>query len=118
MNPALLPQEDMLRLLLNVISTSVSKLQQMASVGLTEVADSISGDEGCARATDKEVEILLEAMRSPCTAARDAVVQSLKYVAGILPNLDDNYELGLKVAQRVWVACYDSDENVQKLAEE
>jgi hypothetical protein len=36
----------------------------------------------------------------------------------MLPNIDDNYQLGLMVAQRVWVACYDKDENVKKLADE
>lgn len=108
----------MLKLLLQVITTSVSKLQQMASVGLTEVAESISGEEGCAKATPEEINILLDALMSPCTAGRDAAVQSLKCLSGTLPNIDDNYELGLKVAQRVWVACFDNDENVQKLAVE
>ncbi|XP_071180493.1 stalled ribosome sensor GCN1-like [Mytilus edulis] len=117
-DPALLPQEQMLKLLLQVITTSVSKLQQMASVGLTEVAESISGEEGCAKATPEEINILLDALMSPCTAGRDAAVQSLKCLSGTLPNIDDNYELGLKVAQRVWVACFDNDENVQKLAVE
>lgn len=117
-DPALLPQEDMLRQLMKVITTCSSKLQQMASVGLTEVAESISGEDGCAKATDKEITILLEAMKSPCTAARDAAVQGLKCLSGMLPNIDDNYQLGLMVAQRVWVACFDQDENVQKLANE
>jgi hypothetical protein len=62
----------------------------MASVGLTEVAESISGEDGCAKATDKEITILLEAMKSPCTAARDAAVQGLKCLWGMLPNIDDN----------------------------
>ena len=108
----------MLRQLMKVITTCSSKLQQMASVGLTEVAESISGEDGCAKATDKEITILLEAMKFPCTAARDAAVQGLKCLWGMLPNIDDNYQLGLMVAQRVWVACYDKDENVKKLADE
>jgi hypothetical protein len=57
-------------------------------------------------------------MKFPCTAARDAAVQGLKCLWGMLPNIDDNYQLGLMVAQRVWVACYDKDENVKKLADE
>ena len=35
----------------------------------------------------------------------------------VLPNIDDNFELGLKIAQRVWVTSNDVDDNVKKLAE-
>lgn len=45
------------------------------------------------------------------------IFQALKCVVPVLPNIDDNFELGLRIAQRVWVARYDVDENVAKLAE-
>ena len=38
-------------------------------------------------------------------------------MTNVLPNIDDNFELGLMIAQRVWVACYDSESDVKALAE-
>jgi len=42
--------------------------------------------------------------------------QALKCVVPVLPNIDDNFELGLKIAQRIWVASFDVDTNVAALA--
>ena len=45
------------------------------------------------------------------------LLQALHCLVMVLPNIDDNFELGLKIAQRVWVTSFDIDENVKKLAE-
>ena len=43
--------------------------------------------------------------------------QGLHCLISVLPTVTDNYELGLEIAQRLWVTNYDSDENVQRLAQ-
>ena len=43
-------------------------------------------------------------------------LQALKCLYAVLPNIDDNMEMGLAIAQRVWVASFDVDENVRALA--
>lgn len=45
-------------------------------------------------------------------------LQALLCVTSALPNIDDNLDLGLLIAQRVWVASFDVDSDVKALAEE
>ena len=76
-NPELLPHHDILRTLLQVVGTSSSsKIQQLASTALVEVAESISGGEGCGRATEKEIVVLLEALKLPSATSRDSALQA------------------------------------------
>ena len=74
-NPRLLPHYEMLRLLLQVIGTASARIQQLASVALVEVCHSISGDEGCATASHRDIRTLLGALMSPCVACRDSALQ-------------------------------------------
>lgn len=43
--------------------------------------------------------------------------QALNSLAGVLPNIDDDLDLGLQIAQRVWVVSFDDDDNIRLLAE-
>ncbi|XP_060079689.1 stalled ribosome sensor GCN1-like [Ylistrum balloti] len=116
-DPALLDHKELLCLLIHVISTSIAKVGQSASSALVEVCDSISGKEGCSKATEKEILVLLEALKSPCVAVRDSTLQGLMCLVDVLPNVDDNFDLGIAIAQRLWVASFDSDDNVKMLGE-
>ncbi|XP_069136043.1 stalled ribosome sensor GCN1-like [Argopecten irradians] len=116
-DPSLLDHQQLLCLLIHVISTSIAKVGQLAASALVEVCQSISGDEGCSKATEKEILVLLEALKSPCTAVRDSVLQGLSCLVPVLPNVDDNFDLGIAIAQRVWVVSFDGDDNVKMLAE-
>uniref|UniRef100_A0A8W8K250 TOG domain-containing protein n=2 Tax=Magallana gigas TaxID=29159 RepID=A0A8W8K250_MAGGI len=117
-NPELLPHCDILRTLLQVVGTSSSsKIQQLASTALVEVAESISGKEGCGRATEKDIEVLLEALKLPSAMSRDSALQALLRLADVLPNINDDLDLGLQIAQRVWVVNFDEDENIRQIAE-
>lgn len=40
-----------------------------------EVAESISGKEGCGRATEKDIVVLLEALKLPSAMSRDSALQ-------------------------------------------
>jgi hypothetical protein len=64
----------MLDLLLYIIGTGGGKVHQMASEVLLEVANSASGNEGCAEAEQDEVDSLLEALQAPAASVREAAL--------------------------------------------
>ncbi|XP_052799821.1 eIF-2-alpha kinase activator GCN1-like [Mya arenaria] len=115
--PDLFPIKELLHLLIRVIGVSSMKIQQRANVALVEVATCVSGKPGCAHVKEDEIRVILESLKSTCTTSRESALQALKCLVSVLPNIDDNFELGLSIAQRVWVACYDVDENVRALAQ-
>ncbi|KAL3857310.1 hypothetical protein ACJMK2_011991 [Sinanodonta woodiana] len=115
-DPSLLPCREFLQLLVNVIGVSLTNLQQHAHFALIEVAKCLSGEEGCATASSEEINVLLEALMSSCTGCRESALQALQCMSNVLPNIDDDYKLGLKIAQRVWVASFDPEEDVKKHA--
>jgi hypothetical protein len=56
-------------------TTSSSKIQQLASTALVEVAESISGKEGCAEPSGKDIVVLLDALMLPNVTSRDSALQ-------------------------------------------
>ena len=74
-DPDLLPRKEIFQLLLNVIGTSVTKLQQLANMALVEVARCASGAEGCATVTAEDTNVLLDSLKSTCTACRESALQ-------------------------------------------
>ena len=71
--PELLPRAQMMSLCREVLSTSsVGKLQQLATRGLLDVAECGSGEEGCTTAEQAEVDVLLSTLQAPATIVREA----------------------------------------------
>ncbi len=70
--PELLPREDMMRLCLYIIGTSAGRVQQMAAQALLDTVEAASGCEGCAVATQGEVDVLLQALQSSASPVREA----------------------------------------------
>ena len=77
-DPGLLPRREIFLLLLSVISTSITKLQQLANTALVEMARCASGEEGCAKASREDINALLNSLTSTCTACRESCLQ-VKY---------------------------------------
>uniref|UniRef100_A0A8C3QIQ3 GCN1 activator of EIF2AK4 n=1 Tax=Cyanoderma ruficeps TaxID=181631 RepID=A0A8C3QIQ3_9PASS len=73
--PELLPRRDMLVLLTQVIGTGSPRLQVLASEALTALCASSSGEDGCAYAEQEEIDVLLQALQSPCMNVRDAALR-------------------------------------------
>ena len=42
--------------------------------------------------------------------------QSLHELFEVLPDLEDDYEVAMQIAKRVWIACHDVDSSIQELA--
>lgn len=116
-DPSLLPVKELLAMLLCVISVSVTRVQQAANAALVEVAKCVSGETGCATITNDEILVLLESLKSTCTASRESALQALQCVSSKLPNIDDNYEMGLQIGLRLWVASHDVEPDIRHLAD-
>jgi hypothetical protein len=67
--------KELLQLLIRVIGVSTPKIQQLADTALVEVAKSVNGDKGCAKIGSDEIKVLLDSLKSTCTASREAALQ-------------------------------------------
>ncbi|XP_076452806.1 stalled ribosome sensor GCN1-like [Babylonia areolata] len=118
LDPDLLPRHKLMALCLSVIGTMEMDLQQKAATALLKLAACANGDDDAATATQPEVLELLGALESPCTAVREAALQSLRQLYEVLPEAEDDQEVAMQVAKRVWIACNDEDESIQQIAKE
>ncbi|XP_053850288.1 eIF-2-alpha kinase activator GCN1 isoform X1 [Vidua macroura] len=115
--PELLPRRDMLVLLTRVIGTGSPRLQVLASEALTALCASSSGEDGCAYAEQEEIDVLLQALQSPCMNVRDAALRGLMELQMVLPTPDSDEKNGLNLLRRLWVVKFDVEDEIQKLAE-
>lgn len=114
--PELLPRVNMLLLLTKVIGTSTPQLQVLASGCLTALCLSAGGQDSCALAEQAEIDVLLEALLSPCFSVRDAALRGLLELELALPT-DSAEPNGLNVLRRLWVAKFDVEEEGKALAD-
>ncbi|XP_043572024.1 eIF-2-alpha kinase activator GCN1 [Chiloscyllium plagiosum] len=116
--PELLPRMEMLLLLTRVIATGSPRLQVLASNTLTSLCASSSGEEGCAYAEQEEIDVLLQALLSPCSAVRDAALRGLLEMNMVLPTPDSDEKNGLNLLRRLWVSQFDVDEETRLQAKQ
>uniref|UniRef100_A0A8C4NPU2 GCN1 activator of EIF2AK4 n=1 Tax=Dicentrarchus labrax TaxID=13489 RepID=A0A8C4NPU2_DICLA len=114
--PELLPRVNMLLLLTRIISTATPRLQVLASQCLTALCASAGGGDGCTVAEQQEIDVLLDALLSPCFSVRDAALRGLLEMEFALPT-DGTEASGLSLLRRLWVARFDVEEEGQALAE-
>ncbi|XP_069071140.1 stalled ribosome sensor GCN1 isoform X2 [Pleurodeles waltl] len=115
--PELLPRVDMLLLLTRVIGTGAPRLQILASNTLTALCTSSSGEDGCAYAEQDEVDVLLQALQSPCSNVRDAALRGLMELQMVLPTPDSDEKNGVNLLHRLWVVKFDVEDEIKILAE-
>ncbi|XP_033829216.1 eIF-2-alpha kinase activator GCN1 [Periophthalmus magnuspinnatus] len=114
--PELLPRVNMLVLLTRIISTATPRLQVLASQCLTALCASAGGGEGCTVAEQPEIDVLLNALLSPCFSVRDAALRGLLEMEFALPT-DSAEPSGMSLLRRLWVARFDVEEEGRSLAE-
>uniref|UniRef100_A0A672G9N7 GCN1 activator of EIF2AK4 n=1 Tax=Salarias fasciatus TaxID=181472 RepID=A0A672G9N7_SALFA len=114
--PELLPRVSMLLLLTRIISTATPRLQVLASQCLTALCASAGGADGCTVAEQPEIDVLLNALLSPCFSVRDAALRGLLEMEFALPT-DSTEASGLSLLRRLWVARFDVEEEGRALAE-
>ena len=123
-HPKYLPKTEMLRLLVDIITTTEgTRIQQVAVAALTEVCEASSGKVGCAVASDEEFNILMDGLQMEVVSVRDACLRGLLSMIDALEKYNNHKTQTLailqkRLCQRVWVAKFDveSPENA-KLAD-
>ncbi|KAK9522292.1 hypothetical protein VZT92_018767 [Zoarces viviparus] len=114
--PELLPRVSMLLLLTRIISTAAPRLQVLASQCLTALCASAGGDMGCTVAEQQEIDVLLDALLSPCFSVRDAALRGLLEMEFALPT-ESTEASGLSLLRRLWVGRFDVEEEGRALSE-
>ncbi|GFR94655.1 GCN1 general control of amino-acid synthesis 1-like 1 [Elysia marginata] len=115
-DPDHLPREHLLEICLHVVATSPTDVQNIATETALEVARAANGDVGATEALPAEVTTLLRGLESPALAVRDVSLQCLAELSDVLPTIDENMDLGLDIAKRIWIACNDPEVSIQQLA--
>lgn len=116
-HPRYLPRLEMMKVLLELIIKHRGRVQSQAVAAFLEVTESSSGKEGCASADKQEIECLLQALQHCLDVVRDVALRGLTAMVDVLPRIEDDYEFGLKLIRRVWVARFDVNEENIDLAD-
>lgn len=116
-HPQNLPTKQMFLLLVDIICSSSGRVQAQSEACLLDIANSVSGKTGCAKATLEEIDVLLTALQSPIIVVRDAALRALIIIVSSLPNFETDYEYALKLYKRIWIARFDENEDNRILAE-
>jgi hypothetical protein len=115
-HPKYMPRLAMMKLLMSIIQERRGRVQTQAVAAFLDVAASSSGKEFCARVSKAEIEFLLTALQHNLEAVRDIGLRGLTAVIGALPSIYDDYDLGLRLTRRLWVAKHDLSEENKYLA--
>ncbi|KFB35881.1 AGAP001700-PA-like protein [Anopheles sinensis] len=116
-HPVYMPRLEMIKLLLRLTQSHRGRVQTQAVAALLDVAESSSGREYTARADQREIECLLVALQDELDAVRDVALRALAIMIDVLPSIADDYELGLRLTRRLWVAKHDLSQDTRQLAE-
>lgn len=63
-----------------------------------------------------EIDVLLEALQSPLSVVRDAALRGLSVMTASFPSYIEDYNDALKINKRIWIACFDVNEENRELA--
>lgn len=118
-HPKYMPRHRLMKLLISLIIIHRGRLQTEAVAALLDVATSSSGEEFCATADINEIECMLTALQCHKEAVRYVALRALTIMIKVLPSINDseNYELGLLVTRRLWIAKHDVSEENRYLAD-
>ncbi|GFU29456.1 eIF-2-alpha kinase activator GCN1 [Nephila pilipes] len=112
------PTLEMFEVLIKTICQTTGQYQKHAMDTLIKTCEAASGDENCSVAEMREIKTLLSALLLGEDKARLASLLGLKSLETVLPHPDAEYENGMQVVQRIFVACFDPVEENRAIAEE
>lgn len=108
---------EMLKLLLSLITNYDGQIQSQASSAFLDTSEAISGENHRSVASRDEIKFILSMLENSKEIVRDCAIRSLNKIMDVLPNIDDDNELGLMILRRVWIAKHDVSTEVQELAD-
>lgn len=100
----------------NCLGNTTGRVQSQAAACLLDVTSCLSEKEGCARATMSEIDVLLEALQNPIVVVRDAALRGLSIMTSSFPRYTEDYNNALRINKRIWIACFDTNEENRELA--
>lgn len=115
-HPQYLPIKQMFEVLIELISSTSGRVQTQAAACLLDVTSCLSKNEGCAKATMSEIDVLLEALQSPIVVVRDAALRGLSVMTSCFPTYTEDYNNALRINRRIWIACFDTNDENRELA--
>lgn len=116
-HPKYLPRLEMLKILLDLIIKNRGRIQSQAVVAFLEVAEASSGNPGCANADKQEIECLLAAVQHNLEVVRDVSLRGMTAMMKVLPRIEDDFEFGLRLTRRLWVARFDVEDENRDIAD-
>nr|CAB3248538.1 translational activator GCN1 [Phallusia mammillata] len=111
-SPELLPRANIMSSMCQLVGTSMVQVQHLASEVLLETCEAASAYEGCASASDEEINILLENLLSPAPVLRAVVLKSLLKLELVVDESNPN------IIRRAWLAMHDVDAENRSHAKE
>lgn len=115
-HPQYLPIKQMFEVLIELISGTTGRVQTQAAACLLDVTSCLSKNKGCAKATMSEIDVLLNALQSPIVVVRDAALRGLSVMTSCFPNYTEDYNNALRINRRIWIACFDTNDENRELA--
>lgn len=116
-HPKYLPTLDMMKSLVDLVTSYRGRIQTQAIAAFLDVADAISGQSYRSIASKEEIEFIMNMLQSDMEIVRDAAVRALIKVIDALPSISDDYELGLLIVRRIFIAKHDVSNDIQDLCE-
>lgn len=116
-HPKYLPTLEMMRLLHFSVTSYRGRIQTQAIAAFLDVADAISGQSYRSIASKEEIEFIMCMLQSDMEIVRDTAVRALIKIIDALPTISDDYELGLLIVRRIFVAKHDVSNDIQELCE-
>ncbi|KAF8792212.1 eIF-2-alpha kinase activator GCN1 like protein [Argiope bruennichi] len=111
------PTLEMFDVLIKVICQTTGQYQKLAMDTLIKTCEAASGDDNCTVAEMPEINVLLSALLLKEEKARLGSLLGLKSLELVLPQPDTDYENGMQVVRRIFVACFDPVEENREIAE-
>ncbi|GBM59452.1 eIF-2-alpha kinase activator GCN1 [Araneus ventricosus] len=111
------PSLEMFDVLIKVICQTTGQYQKLAMDTLIKTCEAASGDDNCSVAEMPEINVLLSALLLREEKARLASLLGLKSLEMVLPHPETEYENGMQIVRRIFVACFDPVEENREIAE-
>ncbi len=117
LHPKHLPMEAILRLTVEIISSTGGRTQQLAAGLFVDTCDAASGKTGCASINESQLQIVMGALQSEVAAVRDAGLRGFRCLLQVLP--EDKYgDVYQNMIRRMWVSRFDEVEEIAMLGRE
>lgn len=111
-HPKYLPRYEILKTLLQIVSTHTGRVQSQAASVLLDVAKSSSGEKYYASGERRDIDCLLNAIQNHSDVVREIALRSLTIMSTILLQFENDAEFNLCLRKWLWIAKHDvADEN-------